>query len=143
MAGEGGQALLDALFVADVREDIPVDGDLAARVGRDMETGLGHHGQKAAGLEGHGLSARVGTGDDQSREVLSQRHVDGHAGRRVKQRMSGPSKIQDTVLADLRFFGVHVQSQFPLGVDQIQFHEDLLVVGQSLVVLRGAFRKLP
>ena len=62
---EGGQALFDALFVADVREHPVIDADGTARGGGDLEAALGHQGEKAQGFERHRLAAGVGAGDYQ------------------------------------------------------------------------------
>ena len=45
VGGEGGEGLFDALFVADVGEDVGEDGDAGAVFGGDGEAGLGHEGE--------------------------------------------------------------------------------------------------
>ena len=50
VGGEGREGLLDALFVADVDEDILKGRDGRARSGRDEQPAHGHEGQKADGL---------------------------------------------------------------------------------------------
>ena len=65
VGAEGGERLLDALLVADVGVDGGEDGQAAALVGGDGQAGLGHQAEQADGLEGDGLAAGVGPGDEQ------------------------------------------------------------------------------
>ena len=61
---ERRQRLLDALLVADIGIDA-VEPREAGLLRGNVQPGVGHHRQQAHGLEGHGLAARVGTGDQQ------------------------------------------------------------------------------
>ena len=51
-------------------DDAPVPGG-------DVQAALGHEGQQTEGLEGDGLTAGVGAGDDQGIEGLPQAEIDG------------------------------------------------------------------
>ena len=48
--GEGGQVLLDALLIADVREDLAEDAEFRADPRRNVQAGLPHEGEEADGL---------------------------------------------------------------------------------------------
>ena len=76
--GEGAEALLDALLIADVREDVLEDDGPRAVVYGEVETRLGHEGKQANGLEGDSFPARVRPGDDQHAEAVAQFDRDGH-----------------------------------------------------------------
>ena len=93
MRGEGAEALLDALFVADVGEELLVDGDAGSVGGRDVETAAGHQVQEADGLEGDRLAAGVGSGDEDGVESVGRAEgdVEGH-GVGAEQRMARPPK---------------------------------------------------
>src|SRR5437762_2771251 len=75
---EGAEALLDALLVADVREDVLEDDGPRAVVYGEVEARLGHEGEQANGLEGDSFPARVRPGDDQHAEAVAQFDRDGH-----------------------------------------------------------------
>ena len=75
---EGAERLLQALLVANVREDIVEDRHAAAVPGRHVHAALGHQAQQAGRLERHRFAAGVGPGDDEDVEAVAQADVDGH-----------------------------------------------------------------
>ena len=107
MRRERGKRLLDGLFVADVGENLLVDIDRAAVVGRDMQAALGHECQQANGLERDGLAAGVGAGDDERVKITAEAHRDGHDGLAGDERMAGADQVQLAVCAHLRADGAH------------------------------------
>ena len=56
--------------------------ELAAFGHRNGDAALRHEGEQAQGLQGHGLAAGVGPGDDQQAVLRGERQVDGHHFRR-------------------------------------------------------------
>ena len=72
---KGAEALGQVLGVADVGEDRPKGAELAAFVHGDGDAALGHEGQEAQGLQGHGLAAGVGPGDDEKAVLGGERQV--------------------------------------------------------------------
>ncbi|MPN43950.1 hypothetical protein SDC9_191511 [bioreactor metagenome] len=50
VGGEGGQALLDALLVADIGKDVFKNRDLASLVGANLQTGGRHRAEKPDGF---------------------------------------------------------------------------------------------
>ena len=77
VGGEGGEGLFDRLFVADVGEDVVEDGDAGAGLGGDWQSGLGHEAEQSDGLEGDGLAAGVGSGDEDAAGVGGECGGDG------------------------------------------------------------------
>src|SRR5206468_1968664 len=69
--GEGAEALLDALFVADVREYVLEDDGPGAVVYGKVEARLRHEGEQADGLEGNRLASGVRAGDDQHAKAVA------------------------------------------------------------------------
>ena len=65
MAREGGQALLDALLIADVHKEFIKDADLAALIRRDEEAALRHCAKQTCRFQRDSLAAGVGAGDDE------------------------------------------------------------------------------
>ena len=61
------------LLVADVGVDGLEDGQAGVGVGGDGQAGLGHEGEQPDGLEGDGLAAGVGAGDEQDAEGVLPR----------------------------------------------------------------------
>src|ERR1700757_1594919 len=64
VGGEGGKILLDGLVVADVGENCVKNRELGT-IGGGGEAALGPEGEESDGLQGDGLAAGVGTGDDE------------------------------------------------------------------------------
>jgi len=77
VGGEGGEALFEALFVADVGEDLSIHGEGRFGGGGDVKAGLGHQDEEADGFEGDGFAAGVGAGDKQEVEVVAETEVEG------------------------------------------------------------------
>ena len=74
--GERRERLRHGLLVADVGEDVPEDGQPAARVGRHVEPRLVHEREKAERAKGDRLPARVRPGHEERLEIRPQLHVD-------------------------------------------------------------------
>ena len=146
VGGEGGEALLDALLVADVRQHPLIYGHGAAVRRRDVEAALGHQRQQPQGFEGHGLAAGVGAGDHQGVKGIPQLDVDGHRRLGVQQGVPGLPQVDGPVPADLRPDGVHLVAQLAPGEDQIQVHQGVIVPLDVLPVgggLGGELRQDP
>ncbi len=76
VGGEGGEALLQALLVADVHEEL--GGEVERRaLGGHEEPGLGHEHREAQGLEQRGLAAHVGAGEQQDAVLGGELEVVG------------------------------------------------------------------
>ena len=74
---EGGQRLLDTLLVANVGVDAVQQGKLGG-LGGDVQTGVGHQGQQAYGLERDRLAPGIWPGDDHDPVVAAQLDAGGH-----------------------------------------------------------------
>ena len=92
VAGEGGQALFDALLVADVHEELVKYADLAALVGRNKEAALCHGTQQTGRFQGDCLAAGVRAGDDKRIVVSAQRDIHRDALFGVDERMPCPDE---------------------------------------------------
>ena len=143
VGGEGGQALLNALLVADIRQHPVEYAHRAAVVGGDVEPALGHEGQKAQGLQAHGLAAGVGPGDDQGVEPLAQLNGDGHGTARVQQGVAGVAEADAAVAPDLRPAGVHLIAELAPGEDEIQAHQQIVVREDVAAAARRLGGQLP
>src|SRR5258708_27698159 len=66
------KALLDALFVANIGEDIVKDTNLRSGSRRNVEARLGHERQEASRLQGDRLTARVWSSNHHHPEVVAQ-----------------------------------------------------------------------
>ena len=127
VGGERGQALLNALLVADVRQHPLVHGHLAAIPHRDMQAALGHQSQQAQSFQGNRLAAGVGAGDDQGIKSAPQFDIDGHRRFFVQQRMAGLPQADQAVSPHLGPDSVHFVAQFAPGKDQVQLHQGVVV----------------
>ena len=72
MTGKGGQALLDALLIADVHEEFVEDTDLTALIRRDEEAALCHCTKQTCRFQCDSLAAGVGAGNDERIVVPAQ-----------------------------------------------------------------------
>ena len=63
MATEGGEALLQGLFITDVSEHLRAPGERRNPTAGKPEAGTGHQCRKTQALEGDCFAAGVGTGD--------------------------------------------------------------------------------
>ena len=77
VGAEGGQRLLDALLIADVRVDSVEPGEMGF-IGRHVQPGLGHHGQQAHRFQSNGLASGVGAGDQHHPLAPVQIDADRH-----------------------------------------------------------------
>ena len=127
MGGEGAEALLNALLVADIRQNPIEDADRAAGIRRDVEAALGHEGQQPQGFQAHRFAAGIGAGDDQGVKLLPQLDGDGHCPAGIQQGVAGVAEIDAAVSPDLRPAGVHLVAQLPPGEDHVQPHQDVIV----------------
>ena len=125
---EGGQALLDALFVADVHQILLEHTDFAAFVCRDQEAALGHGAQQAGRLEGNSLAAGIWTSDDERVIILPQRDVDRHALGRVDQRVPSPNQRERALIADRGLEGLHLNGHPCLGKQDVDFQHGFVAV---------------
>ena len=136
MGGEGGEALLNALLVADVRQHPVIDRHGAAVRHGDVEAALGHQRQQAQGLEAHGLAAGVGPGDHQSVEGPPQLNVNADRRLGVQQGVPGLAEVNHPVPANLRPHAVHLVAQLAPGKDQVQVDQGVVVPLDGLPVGR-------
>ena len=124
MRAEGGQALFDALLVADVGADAVEADDLAARLRRYMQAGQTHAGQQADGLQGDGLAAGIGAGDDHGADAAIQLHVYRHHFRRRDQRVAGLDQTEQAAVVHLGRGAVQIIAELALGHDEIDAGQD-------------------
>ena len=109
---------------------------MALLFGRNEQPAVGHQTQQAEGFEGGGLSARVGTADNQAQLVLGDVQVDRHdrLTRGQQQRMAGPGQTKRRA-AKAWFGSALLAGQHDLGVQHInlgQGVEEMLQLGQLL-----------
>ena len=135
MRREGGKRLLDGLLVADVGENLLVDVDGAAVVGRDMQTALGHEREQADGLECDGLAAGVGAGDDERVKIAAQPYRDRDDRLAGDERMAGPDEVHLAVGPHLRADGPHGERQPRPGENALKLEQHIVVELDLLAVV--------
>ena len=132
---EGGERLLDALLVADVRKDFIKYGNAAALCGGNVQAALRHKAEKADGLERNGLAAGVRAGDDERIVILAELHIDRHGLVLIEQRMARPAQ-PDAALGELRRAGIQLEAEFCPREDAVEPHERG-EVGVDILAVRG------
>ena len=116
--GEGGKRLLNALLIADIREDIIENAHERAISGRNVKTRLGHDREKTDGFERNGLTARIGTRDDQRIKLFAKRNRDRYDAVCGNERMA---RFQKEKLLCRRNFGrdgVHLKGKLTLAENE-------------------------
>ena len=124
VGGEGGQALLDGLLVANVRVHFLKGGKLRAHGPRNVQAALGHQGHEAQGFQGDGLAAGVGACDDQRGKLLTQPQGAGHHRVPGNERMPDAHQVDDAVLVHLGPHAVQFPAEHALGKYKIQMGQD-------------------
>ena len=125
MAAVGAQVVLDALFVADVDEDVAEDAHAARLLHGDEHATLHHVLQQPHRLQTHRLAARIGTGDEQ--DALPLRQLDGEGydlllvpcQRLLEEGMHGIHPVQHGTGVDVGADGLHGDGREPLGADEV------------------------
>ncbi|HEY8492434.1 MAG TPA: hypothetical protein VIN04_01000 [Myxococcota bacterium] len=106
---EGGQALAQALGVADVGEQPFAPVDARSRPGRHVQPGVRAQHRERDRLHRDRLAARVGAGEHEHADRVAEPQVVGHRARGVEQRMAQLRQHDHALPADLR------RARVPLG----------------------------
>ena len=129
MGGKRGKRLLNALFVADIRQNI-VENPHHGAVGRgNMQSRLRHEREKAERFEGDGFSARVRTRDNQRIEFSAEVHRNRNNRIGGNQRMARPAQPDFARFRDFGRDAVHFKGK-------LAFSEDKSEHGKISVILR-------
>ena len=115
MAGEGGQALFNALFIADIHQVFIKMADGTAFVRRDQEAVLGHRVQQAGRFDADGFAAGVGAGDDKGIIFFAQGNIHRHDLFLVDQRVAGFFQCKAAAIVHLRHKGVLLHRKAGFG----------------------------
>ena len=134
---ERGQALLNALLVAHVRQYPREHLHRALIPRRDMQTALRHKTQQPQRFQRHGLAAGVGARDHQRVIRPAQRHRHRHRLRRVEERVPRPLQVDAAPLPHQRTPRVHGVAQLRPGKDGVQLHQQVVVI-EDVLPLGGA-----
>ncbi len=106
MSRKSGQALLNALLVADVSKNVREHRQVAAVRRRDMQPALAHCRQKPNGLERNGFAAGIGARDHQSVELAAKLKAYWNGAALVKKRMPRPAQHDAALLIKPRLLAV-------------------------------------
>ena len=115
MAGKRTQALLNTLFIPDVRVDGPENRQLRCRH-RQKKSRLRHEGENPRRFQGHGLAARVGTRNEERVEIPAEADIQRHASLPGQQGMASFVDAQGAVFRQDRFHGLGLQGIKGLGI---------------------------
>ena len=128
VAGEGGQALFDALFVADVHEELVKHADLTALVGGDQKAALRHGAKQAGCFQRNGLTAGVRTGDDERIVLPAQCYIHRNALFRVDERMTRPDEGEGRIRPDSGLESLQIQRQPRLCQQNVDLQHGFVAV---------------
>ena len=143
MRGEGGERLLDALLVADIRVNMLEQADLRLLVCRDVQAGSRHQAQKPQRLERHGFAARVWAGDDQRVVVVADGDVDRHGLVLVEQRVPRAQQAAAArALHEHRRRGVHLKRQLGAREDEVERDERVVILLDCIFIQCDLVRQL-
>ena len=130
MAGEGGQALFNALFIADIHQVFIKMADGTAFVRRDQEAVLGHRVQQAGRFDADGFAAGVGAGDDKGIIFFAQGNIHGHDLFLVDQRVAGFFQCKAAAIVHLRHKGVLLHRKAGFGQQQVNLQHSVIAVAE-------------
>ena len=125
---EGGQALFDRLFVTDICENFLKNRKLGALGSRDKKSGLSHELEKTYGLQANGLTAGVGTRDDQHVEILTEINSCGNNLFGIDKGMPSVKYGNVVLIVKLRHGGMHGLGKFCLCKYKIQMCQNCDIV---------------
>ena len=129
MRRKGTEALLNTLFVSDVRKYVVKYGQLRTLEGGDMEPGLSHEREKPHRLQRDGLASGVGTGHNEQVEIFAQPYVDGHDLFRIQQRMPSVFDADIAPLIEHGTGGFHLFGKHGPGKNEVQIHQQAVIIG--------------
>ena len=109
VAGEGGQALLNALFIADIYQKFIEHADLAALVCRDQKAALCHGTQQTGGFQSNRFTAGVRAGDDKRIVFSTQCNIHRNALLRIDQRVAGTDQVKRRIRPHSGLKGLQLQ----------------------------------
>ena len=129
MGRECGKRLLNALFVADIRQNI-VENPHHGAVGRgNMQSRLRHEREKSERFESDGLSARVRARDNQRIEFSAEVHRNRNDRIGGNQRVTRPAQPDFARFRDFGRDAVHFKGK-------LAFSEDKSEQGKISVIFR-------
>ena len=135
MRRERGERLLNALLIADVRQNVVENRNFAAIRRGDHQAAHGHQRQKARRFQRDGLAAGVRAGDDERIKITAEVQIGRHdlifIDERVARRFDGDAPL----LIELRHGRLHFVGELPFCENEIQLH-------RRAVALDDAVRKL-
>ncbi|MNO86305.1 hypothetical protein D3C76_777010 [compost metagenome] len=135
MAGEGTQALLNALLVADIGINRIEYAKLAAVLSRHKQPGHRHQAEQADRFQRDGLPPSVRAGDDNRRVLVPQLHIDRHHLIRRDQRMSAFLQLKEPAIVHARQRSLQFPGQPGFSEDEIQLAQHIPVVQQQFGLL--------
>ena len=132
MCREGGQRLLNALLITDIRVNVAEQTDRTLLIGRNMHAGGCHQAQQTQGLEADRLAAGIRSGDNQRVIVITQRNINGHGFFLVQQRMSCTNQIYLCGFTELRCTGIQLEGIICLGKNKIQLAQYIIICADGI-----------
>ena len=128
VAGEGRQALLNALFIADIYQKFIKHADLAALVCRDQKTALCHSAQQTGGFQSDRFTAGVWAGDDKGIILPAQCNIHRNTLLRIDQRMAGADQFKGRIRPHSGLKGLQLQRKPCLRQQDVDFQHSLVAV---------------
>ena len=74
---------------------------------RDLKPCLSHQSEKSDCLQGYGLAACIGAGDDEQCKIFPERYRDGNDSFLIKQRMPAFPYVDAALLVEYRTASFH------------------------------------
>ena len=130
MGGKRREGLLDALFIADIRQHMVENRNLAVVRHGQQQAAHRHQRQQTNRFQRNGLAAGIRTGDHQGIKMQAEFNVGRHHLFLVDQRMARPFEFDLPLVVDQRQGRLHLIAQIGLGKDQVQLHR-LFVSGND------------
>ena len=132
MRRKSRERLLDALLVADVRQDVVKHAHRGVRRGGQLQTGLIHQRKQPRRLQSDRLAACVGAGDDQRVKFVAQPHINRHGGGAVKQRVHRAAQVERLLLGGQHGACLHLFGKACAGEGKRNLGNQMIVAVQRI-----------
>ena len=117
---EGRKALFDALFIPNIRKYMIKHRQFGIIKSRNMQTSLSHQGKETQCFQSNGLTASIGTSDQQCGKFLTQINICGYYCLGIQQRMSTLVDVDIALCIELRLSPIHCHGQGRFCKDKVQ-----------------------
>ena len=141
MAGEGGQRLFNALFVANIGQNMFKNDNLTVVASRNLQTALCHGGQKPQCFDANRLTAGIGAGNNDGVHSASDGKGHRHGSVPIEQRMPCFQNLGASLFQQFGANAAHLIAQLASSKNKVQLAQQFIILPNRTRVLGGICRE--